>query len=241
MSELLEQLQELRARVARINQKYPSPVARETPQAISGNPVETAFGTHFERETLYPAHARHGSAAISELADLSPNLFETLSGGSVSNVPPSEWAFLDTETTGLAGGTGTCAFLVGVGRIEPEGFRVRQFFMRDYDEEASQLDALTKFLEPCRVLVTYNGKAYDQPLLETRYRLNRARPPFARMEHVDLLFGAGGGEFLYNQQSIQRSFRDVHAANSHYALAWDIATTMAGKSLLGIAADSPTL
>ena len=146
--------------------------------------------THFERETLYPAHARHGSAAISELADLSPNLFETLSGGSVSNVPPSEWAFLDTETTGLAGGTGTCAFLVGVGRIELEGFRVRQFFMRDYDEEASQLDALTKFLEPCRVLVTYNGKAYDQPLLETRYRLNRARPPFARMEHVDLLFGA---------------------------------------------------
>jgi 3-hydroxy-9,10-secoandrosta-1,3,5(10)-triene-9,17-dione monooxygenase len=60
-------------------------------------------------------------------------------------------------------------------------------------------------------------------------------------EAVDLLFGAGGGEFLYNQQAIQRSFRDIHAANSHYALAWDIATTMAGKSLLGIAADLPTL
>lgn len=58
---------------------------------------------------------------------------------------------------------------------------------------------------------------------------------------VDQLFGAGGGEFLYNQQSIQRSFRDIHAANSHYALAWDIATTMAGKDLLGIAADLPTL
>lgn len=60
-------------------------------------------------------------------------------------------------------------------------------------------------------------------------------------ESVDLLFGAGGGEFLYNQQVIQRCFRDVHAANSHYALAWDIATTMAGKDLLGIAADLPTL
>ncbi len=58
------------------------------------------------------------------------------------DVPPQEWAFLDTETTGLAGGTGTCAFLVGVGRITPEGFRVRQFFMRDFGEEASQLDAL---------------------------------------------------------------------------------------------------
>ena len=106
-------------------------------------------------------------------------------------VPPSEWAFLDTETTGLAGGTGTCAFLVGVGRITSEGFRVRQFFMRDYGEEASMLAALAAHLEPCRVLITYNGRTFDQPLLETRYRMNRARPPFSRMDHhVDLLYGA---------------------------------------------------
>lgn len=78
---------------------------------------------------------------------------------------------------------------------------------------------------------------------EEKIRLRRDAAYAAHLctEAVDLLFGAGGGEFLYNQQSIQRSFRDVHAANSHYALAWDIATTMAGKSLLGIAADSPTL
>jgi hypothetical protein len=79
---------------------------------------------------------------------------------------------------------------VGVGRITPEGFRVRQFFMRDYGEEASSLDALTRHLEPFRVLITYNGRTFDQPLLETRYRMNRARPPFARFEHVDLLYGA---------------------------------------------------
>lgn len=74
-----------------------------------------------------------------------------------------------------------------------------------------------------------------------RLRRDAAYAAHLCTEAVDLLFGAGGGEFLYNQQSIQRSFRDVHAANSHYALAWDIATTIAGKSLLGIAADSPTL
>ncbi len=78
---------------------------------------------------------------------------------------------------------------------------------------------------------------------EQKIRLRRDAAYAAHLctEAVDLLFGAGGGEFLYNQQSIQRCFRDVHAANSHYALAWDIATTMAGKSLLGIAADVPTL
>ena len=113
-----------------------------------------------------------------------------ISGGAAPLAPPAEWAFLDTETTGLAGGTGTCAFLVGVGRITPEGFRVRQFFMRDYCEEASLLDALARHLAPFRVLITYNGRTFDQPLLETRYRLNRSRPPFGKLEHLDLLYGA---------------------------------------------------
>ena len=101
-----------------------------------------------------------------------------------------KWAFLDTETTGLAGGTGTYAFLVGVGSIEASGFRLRQFFMRDYGEEASLLSRLDEYLAPFDVLITYNGKAYDQPLLETRFRMVRARHPFERMEHLDLLFGA---------------------------------------------------
>ena len=81
------------------------------------------------------------------------------------------------------------------------------------------------------------------PAPDQKIRLRRDAAYAAHLctESVDLLFGAGGGEFLFNQQSIQRSFRDVHAANSHYALAWDIATTMAGKSLLGIGADVPTL
>jgi hypothetical protein len=157
---------------------------------LPGEEVETAFGKHYESETLYPCHKFHGSADIGALAEMPADLLATLSNGAVNGVPPSEWAFLDTETTGLAGGTGTCAFLVGVGRITPEGFRVRQFFMRDYGEEASSLDALTRHLEPFRVLITYNGRTFDQPLLETRYRMNRARPPFSRFEHVDLLYGA---------------------------------------------------
>ena len=85
--------------------------------------------------------------------------------------------FLDTETTGLAGGTGTAAFLVGVGWVEGERFRFRQYFMRDYHEEAALLRGLADDLAGFERIVTFNGKMFDVPLLETRYRLNRERFP----------------------------------------------------------------
>jgi uncharacterized protein len=191
-----EKLEGLRARVAQVaaecDRKHASPRLADSrgAEALSGEEIETAFGRHLETEKLYAAHRRHGSADIGALSDLPADLLGALSGGTIPAAGPEEWAFLDTETTGLAGGSGTCAFLVGVGRITREGFRVRQFFMRDHGEEASLLDALARHLEPFRVMITYNGRAFDQPLLEARYRWNRARHPFARIEHLDLLCGA---------------------------------------------------
>ena len=194
MSDLEQQLAELRARVARVaaqcDEKFSAPRPSAPLAQLSGDEVETDFGAHLEKETLYPAHQRHGSADIGALSELPRDLLAAVSSGAIADSAPQEWAFVDTETTGLAGGAGTCAFLVGVGRIARDGFRVRQFFMRDYCEEASQLDALARHLQPFRVIVTYNGRAFDQPLLETRYRMHRARPPFTRMEHLDLLYGA---------------------------------------------------
>ncbi len=157
---------------------------------MSGEVVETPLGSHFETEKLYPRHRRHGSMDLSNLSELPGDLLEALSDGAVAASRPERWAFLDTETTGLAGGTGTYAFLVGVGRITGEGFRVRQFFMRDLCEEHSLLWALEQHLQDFDVLITYNGKAYDEPLLETRYRMARRRPPFSRLVHLDLLYGA---------------------------------------------------
>ena len=157
---------------------------------MTGEVVHTPHGEHFETERLWERHRRHGSVDISALAELPDDLLEQLSAGKIAQSPPAKWAFLDTETTGLAGGAGTYAFLVGVGSIEPSGFRLRQFFMRDYGEEASQLFRLAEYLARFDVLITYNGKSYDQPLLETRFRMARARHPFDRMEHLDLLFGA---------------------------------------------------
>ena len=191
----------LRGKMAAIDSKYgtarapagPRPTTAQLHFAddlISGSVVETPVGKHFETEKLWERHRRHGSVGIADLEHLPEDLLDSLSGGAIPRSQPSKWCFLDTETTGLAGGTGTYAFLIGCGSIEPDGFRVRQFFMRDYGEEASQLHALAEYLERFDVLITYNGKTYDQPLLETRYRMVRRRHPFARMEHLDLLFGA---------------------------------------------------
>jgi len=198
MSDFQEQLAILRRRIAKIDQKYAKP-ARQRPLAAP-NPlptthlpfdeVETQHGRHYETEKLYERHRRHGSIGIADLEDLSGDLLDTISNGLIRGVPPAKWCFLDTETTGLAGGSGTYAFLIGVGRITPQGFRVRQFFMREFGEEASQLSALHEHLKQFEVLITYNGRTFDQPLLETRFRMVRQRPPFAALEHLDLLFGA---------------------------------------------------
>jgi len=203
--DIREQLAHLRQTIGNIDARY---AVRDSPHVraasaltsgqtrgliedlVSGEVVFTPYGSHFETEQFFAANHRHGSYEISDLASLAPDLLSALSDGAIASSPPERWLFLDTETTGLAGGSGTYAFLVGVGSIGEEGFRVRQFFMRDYSEEASLLHALTEYISRFDVLITYNGRSYDQPLLETRYTMCRARHPFGRLEHLDLLFGA---------------------------------------------------
>jgi hypothetical protein len=105
----------------------------------------------------------------------------------LGDLSPASFAFLDTETTGLSGGTGTFAFLIGVGRFENQEFHLAQFFLRDPAEEPAQLAALEAFLAPCQAIVTFNGKAFDLPLLITRYNLHGWQHPFTDLIHVDLL------------------------------------------------------
>ncbi|GAA5076986.1 ribonuclease H-like domain-containing protein [Lysobacter panacisoli] len=96
--------------------------------------------------------------------------------------------FFDTETTGLAGGSGTRAFMVGAADWHDGALRVRQLLITTMSGEAAMLDAFRQWLHPDSVLVSYNGKCYDAPLLATRYRLNRMRNPLADFAHVDLLY-----------------------------------------------------
>jgi uncharacterized protein YprB with RNaseH-like and TPR domain len=101
-----------------------------------------------------------------------------------------QWLFLDTETTGLAGGSGTYAFLVGIAWWEGGGLEIEQFFLRECSEERALLLALGERIREHPVLLTFNGKSFDWPLLETRYRMSRKIPVPAPRAHIDFLHPA---------------------------------------------------
>lgn len=103
---------------------------------------------------------------------------------------PGKWLFLDTETTGLAGGTGTYAFLVGLAWWESGGIRIEQLFMRDHDEEHSILLEVADRLSERPVLVTFNGKCFDWPLLQNRFRMTRQIDVPELAAHLDFLHPA---------------------------------------------------
>jgi uncharacterized protein YprB with RNaseH-like and TPR domain len=153
---------------------------------LDGHPYNTQIGETFVVEALYPPEYLHGHSGLLINAPL--NILAAWAGDPrISGLPPQSFAFIDTETTGLSGGTGTYAFLIGAGRFDGDEFHLAQFFMRDPIEEPAQLAALEEFLAPCNALVSYNGKAFDIPLLTTRFVAHGWRTPFNDIAHVDLL------------------------------------------------------
>ncbi len=108
-------------------------------------------------------------------------------------VQPRDLLFFDTETTGLAGGTGTRAFMIGAADWHDDGergtgLRIRQLLMTTMAAETAMLRTFASWLQPSTVFCSYNGRCYDAPLLKTRYRLARQREPISALDHVDLLF-----------------------------------------------------
>ena len=153
---------------------------------VAGNFVPTPLGDVFVSEQIYPSDYIYGTSSLVSSFPLL-HISQWANDEKLSTLPLSRFAFLDTETSGLSGGTGTYAFLVGVARFIDDQFVLQQFFMRDPAEEPALLEGLAKFLAPCDSLVTFNGKAFDAPLLSTRYRLHRIPIPYKDYSHLDLL------------------------------------------------------
>lgn len=110
-----------------------------------------------------------------------------MQGGEFPDCSREDFLFLDTETTGLSRGAGTVAFLVGIGFFTQESFVVRQYLMRDYDEEEFLLSHLARDMYHARVFCTFNGATFDLPMLEGRYTIKRMREQYFVRPHVDLL------------------------------------------------------
>jgi uncharacterized protein YprB with RNaseH-like and TPR domain len=158
---------------------------------LAGEVQHTGHGPFFLYRERYELGYRHGHHALTDLLGHAPELPAHLAGDErLARVAFRRMAFVDTETTGLAGGTGTYAFLVGVGVFEENGFSIYQFFMRDYHEEPAQLQALGELLDGLDAVVSFNGKSFDLPLLETRFIMSRQPPRLIGAPHLDLLSSA---------------------------------------------------
>jgi len=182
--------EKLRALGVKTGTSHLAPPAPKSPYEIdsvmAGTFQSTRRGEVFLVEQVYPPDYHHGISPIISSEPLSL-ISQWANEPHLVDLPLNRFAFLDTETSGLSGGTGTYAFMVGIGRFVDDQFILRQFFMRDPAEEAAMLEAITHFLAPAQALVTFNGKAFDAPLLSTRYRLQHIPIPFERYAHLDLL------------------------------------------------------
>jgi hypothetical protein len=153
---------------------------------VPGRFWEVIDGEVFCHEEHYPKDHLHGSRPIWP-RDPIQTLCQWAKADSLTQADLGNFIFLDTETSGLAGGTGTYAFEIGVGRFTDEGFYLAQFFMRHPGEEAALLAALSEFVDGLQAVVTYNGKSFDIPLLNTRYTMMGISSPFEAVDHFDLL------------------------------------------------------
>jgi len=154
-------------------------------------------GDSFVVERRFEASARHGTETIGAIADRTAGASAQaawFSGGSPARTP---FVFFDLETTGLSGGAGTHAFLVGCAWFEARALIVRQFVLTSVGDEKAMLDAVREPIGNAGALVSFNGKSFDAPLLESRYLFHRLEWAAARVPHVDVLHPArrfwGGG------------------------------------------------
>lgn len=171
------------------------PLPREMPpiaQILHGDWHETAHGPVFVRDEWFPLDHLHGALALSSALGAAPEALRLLLGAETAP-HPSRLAFFDIETTGLAGGTGTYVVLAGLGSYEetesgsPPAFRMRQYFLADLAHERAMLAMLAADIGRFDGLVTYNGRSFDVPFVETRMTLVRLPSPFGGLAHFDLL------------------------------------------------------
>jgi uncharacterized protein len=165
-----------------------SPRKKEFPieKVIPGAIHNTPFGETFIVESHYPSDHRQGSFDLNINKPLN-TISSWIRDERLKDCKPQEMVFLDTETSGLSGGAGTYAFLIGVGHLTETGFHLIQYFMRDPFEEPAQLAAFASFLDEGHGLVTFNGKTFDVPLLNSRFITNGEISPLKSNVHLDLL------------------------------------------------------
>jgi uncharacterized protein YprB with RNaseH-like and TPR domain len=188
-SEVLGDLRQKLDRLLEPRKIYPRKATLPIEKWVNGEVVSTPEGETFRAKEAFSNDFRCGEMTLSEILTLPTYPAHLLAKDErLKDLDLRRTLFLDTETTGLAGGTGTLAFLIGLGFFEGDAFVIHQLFMRDYSEERATLHLLRDLLNSFEFLVTFNGRHYDVPLLETRFILSRTASRIREMPNFDLLF-----------------------------------------------------
>ncbi|HNY83958.1 MAG TPA: ribonuclease H-like domain-containing protein [Anaerolineaceae bacterium] len=185
--ELTEKLKRMGVQVG-IEKKPDRPLKkhRDISQLLTGHEIKTIYGSVFSSLHHYPNSYQHGNQKIVPSLQLT-KIASWARSSQPDQLKLEDLVFLDTETTGLSGGTGTIAFMVGAARFIDNELVLEQFFLRNPAEETAMVTALAEFCDGMRGIVTYNGKSFDIPILNTRFILQGMRSPFIDLPHYDLL------------------------------------------------------
>ncbi len=191
--ELRERLRLALGSNAAAHRSVPAPRQPREPARVPVAPVGLRVaradgGTVYLADQSWPLDHSHGRLPLGDALSLATAALSRLAPG-LKKKDLARAAYVDVETTGLAGGTGTYVFLTGIGTFERDSFRVRQFFLADLPGERAMLTAISDLLGDRPALVSFNGRRFDLPLLATRLTLNRL-PSLPDMEHLDLLYPA---------------------------------------------------
>lgn len=154
---------------------------------LGGHWFETRLGPGYVIESVYEAGHSHGEVPLHRALTVNAGLLAgQVRDPRLSGIAAEHFLYVDTETTGL-GGAGAMVFLAGTARFDGGTLRLRQYLLPSPDYEGGLLGGLGEDLEAAGALVSYNGKSFDLPMLETRYILSRERPGFRSLPHLDLL------------------------------------------------------
>jgi uncharacterized protein YprB with RNaseH-like and TPR domain len=160
-------------------------------EVLSGKFISTPFGDSFLLENYFSQDYRCGEVELFQIFQSSAKTISNLARDDrLKEIDINKTVFLDTETTGLAGGAGTYIFLMGVGYFERDQFCVRQYFMRDFNEERALLSAVNELLSNFEAIVSYNGKTFDVPLIQSRFIMSGMKLNLENPGHFDLLYPA---------------------------------------------------
>ena len=187
---------ELMPHAASVRHGGSAPALDEIAATLGGEVCEGTRGTYVIVRRRVDGQRRAGDSRIEQETDLDPTALDLLARSSESSADPPTGGrsgpvlFLDLETTGLSGGAGTVAFLVGVGFFSGGAFHTSQYVLTSMQAEPALLAGVGPLLESASAVVTFNGKSFDLPVMETRWLFHRMPLPWAGAPHLDLLHPA---------------------------------------------------